>query len=186
MTARVLLVRHTAVAKAWSGRCYGRSDMGLSRAGAVAMRALAADLAAQSFATIVHSGAIRTRLLAGRIARLTGRPLLADPRWLERDFGTWEGRRWHAIWRETGDLMDRMMTDPAGFYPGGGESGQDLATRARAAWDALPTDADTLVVSHGGPIAAIRTLRAGQPLERTIDAVPPCGSWLALPRQGRA
>lgn len=182
MTARVLLVRHTPVAKAWAGRCYGRSDMGLSRTGTAAMRALAAELAAQSFATIVHSGATRTRLLAERIARLTRRPIRADPRWLERDFGDWEGRSWHAIWRETGDLMDRMMTDPAGFHPGGGESGQDLATRARAAWDALPTAADTLIVTHGGPIAAIRTVLDGQPLERMIDAVPPCGSWLTLPR----
>jgi broad specificity phosphatase PhoE len=146
------------------------------------MRALAEELAAQSFATIVHSGAIRTRILAERVAMLTNRPITVDPRWLERDFGRWEGRSWHAIWRETGDLMDRMMTDPMGFHPGGGESGQDLATRARAAWDALPTDADTLVVSHGGPIAAIRTLLDGQPLEHMIDAIPPCGSWRALPR----
>jgi broad specificity phosphatase PhoE len=182
MTARVLLVRHMPVARAWAGRCYGRSDMGLSRTGATAMRALAEALAAQSFATIVHSGATRTRVLAERVARLTGRPVHADPRWLERDFGDWEGRSWHAIWRETGDLMDRMMTDPAGFHPGGGESGQALAIRARTAWDALPTDADTLVVTHGGPIAAIRTLLSGQPLERMIDAVPPCGSWLLLPR----
>ena len=182
MSARVLLVRHTPVAKAWAGRCYGRSDMGLSRAGTMSMRALAGDLAAQPFATIVHSGATRTRVLAERIASLTGRPVATDPRWLERDFGSWEGRRWQAIWRETGDLMDRMMTDPAGFHPGGGESGQDLTLRVRAAWDALPTAADTLVVSHGGPIAALRTLLAGDPMQRMIDAVPPCGSWLVLPR----
>jgi broad specificity phosphatase PhoE len=182
MTAQVLLVRHTLVAKAWSGRCYGRSDMGLSRDGMAMMRTLAEELAAQSFATIVHSGAIRTRVLAERVATLTGRPIAADPRWLERDFGTWEGRSWQAIWRKTGDLMDRMMTDPAGFNPGDGESGQELSTRARAAWDALPTDGDTLVVSHGGPIAAIRTSLAGLPMERMIQAVPSCGSWIVLPR----
>jgi broad specificity phosphatase PhoE len=182
MSARVILVRHTAVAKAWSGRCYGRSDMGLSRAGAATMQGLAREVAALPFATIVHSGATRTRLLAERVGALTGRPVIADPRWLERDFGEWEGRRWNAIWRETGDLMDRMMTDPAGFHPGGGESGQDLTTRVRTAWDALPTTSDTLVVSHGGPIAALRTLLDGGPMERMIEAVPPCGSWLVLPR----
>ena len=182
MTAHVHLVRHTAVAKAWSGRCYGRSDMGLSRAGAAAMRALANDLAARSFDTIVHSGAIRARVLAERIAGLTGRPLVVDPRWLERDFGGWEGRCWDAIWRETGDLMDRMMTDPEGFHPGGGESGRDLARRALAAWHALPRAADTLVISHGGPIAALRTALAGLPLERMVAAIPPCGSRIVLPR----
>ena len=186
MSAQVLLVRHPPVAKAWAGRCYGRSDMGWSHDGAAMARRLATELAAEPFTTIVHSGAIRTRRLAGMVARLTGRPVREDPRWLERDFGTWEGRRWDAIWRETGDLMDRMMTHPRDFRPGGGETGLDLARRAGAAWDALPRAEDVLVISHGGPIAAIRTRLAGLPLERMIAAVPPCGAIVRLPRAGSA
>jgi alpha-ribazole phosphatase len=185
MSTQVLLVRHPPVAKAWAGRCYGRSDMGWSREGAALARRLATELAAEPFETIVHSGALRTRRLAGMVARLTGRPVHDDPRWLERDFGTWEGRRWDAIWRETGDLMDRMMTHPRDFRPGGGETGLDLARRARAAWDALPRRA-VLVIGHGGPIAAIRTHLAGLPLERMIEAVPPCGAVVRLPRDGSA
>ena len=176
----VLLVRHPPVARAWAGRCYGRSDMGWSRAGAALASALVDRLAAQSFATIVHSGAIRTRMLAERLARRTGAALHEDAGWLERDFGTWEGRRWEAIWRETGALMDRMMTDPTGFRPGGGETGAELSTRARAAWQRLPENA--LVIAHGGPIAALRAWRAGAPLERMIDYVPGCGEVIALAR----
>ena len=186
MSAQVLLIRHPPVAKAWAGRCYGRSDMGWSREGAALARRLAAELAVESFATIVHSGATRTRRLARMVARVTGRPMQDDPRWLERDFGAWEGRRWDAIWRETGDLMDRMMTHPRDFRPGGGETGLDLARRACAAWDALPRAADVLVIGHGGPIAAIRAQRAGLPLERMIEAVPPCGAIVRLPRLGSA
>lgn len=186
MSAQVLLVRHPPVATAWAGRCYGRSDMGWSRAGAALARQLAAQLATESFAAIVHSGAIRTRRLAERVARLTGRPMHVDPRWLERDFGTWEGRRWDAIWRETGDLMDRMMTHPQDFRPGGGETGMELSRRACAAWEALPRSADVLVISHGGPIAAIRTQLAGRPLDRMIEAVPPCGTIVRLRRDGSA
>lgn len=182
MSARVLLLRHPPVATAWAGRCYGRADMGLSRAGAAMAHRIAEELATLPFATIVHSGATRTRRLAERIARVAGRPVTADIRWLERDFGTWEGRTWQAIWRETGNAMDGMMTDPGGFRPGGGETGAELAARARAAWDDLPISADTLVVTHGGPIAALRTVFAGLPLERMIEAVPPCGTWIALPR----
>jgi len=183
MSTRVLLVRHPPVARGWAGRCYGRSDMGWSRAGAGLARALAATLAAEARAQIVHSGARRTERLAAMVARATGRPCHADPRWLERDFGTWEGRRWDAIWRETGDLMDGTMTDPAGFRPGGGETGADLAARAQAAWDALPAQGDTLVIAHGGPIAAIRTLLAGEPLERMVAHIPALGEVVALPRQ---
>ncbi len=183
MTARVLLVRHPPVAKAWAGRCYGRSDMGWSRAGTAMARTLAVTLAAQAPACIVHSGARRTRQLADRVAALAGCPIAADPRWLERDFGTWEGRSWDAIWRETGDLMDGMMTDPAGFRPGGGETGADLAARVQAAWQALPTAGDTLVVAHGGPIAAIRTWLAGEPLDRMVAHIPQLGEVIVLPRQ---
>lgn len=174
----VLLVRHPPVAKAWAGRCYGRSDMGWSRDGATMARALAGRLAAESFTTIVHSGAIRTRRLA---AMLGGAPQV-DPRWLERDFGTWEGRRWDAIWRETGNLMDGMITDPEGFRPGGGETARDLARRVRAAWDDLPQTGDTLVIAHGGPIAAIRTLLADRPLDRMVEAIPAYGEYIRLSR----
>lgn len=146
-------------------------------------RALAGRFSPGTIDAVVHSGAIRTHRLAMAIAGYAGVPVTADPDWLERDFGAWEGRRWHAIWRETGDLMDRMMTDPAGFRPGGGETGAELARRARAAWDRLPITGTTLVVAHGGPIAAIRAGQAGAPLERMIDFVPRCGEVVAIPRQ---
>lgn len=105
-----------------------------------------------------------------------------DPRWLERDFGTWEGRSWHAIWRETGDLMNRLMTDPEHFHPGGGETGRALSERALAAWAALPPE-PTLVIAHGGPIAAVRGALAKAPLERMIDFVPACGEVVRIVRQ---
>ena len=182
MSGEVLLVRHPPVAQHWAGRCYGRSDMGWSRAGAALARRLAAELAVETFDAIVHSGAIRTRRLSGWVARRCGGATIADPRWVERDFCSWEGRSWDAIWRETGDLMDRMMTDPHGFRPGGGETGGELSRRALAAWDALPQGGRVLVVTHGGPIAAIGTHVAGRPLERMIEAVPACGAILRLPR----
>jgi alpha-ribazole phosphatase len=179
----VLLVRHPPVAKAWAGRCYGRSDMGWSREGAALGGMLADALAAKEPAVVIHSGARRTRRLAELIARRTGCPVHADALWLERDFGTWEGRRWNAIWRESGDLMDRIMTEPAGFRPGGGETGLEMMIRARAAWDVLPTAGTVLVITHGGPIAALRTGWAGQPLERMIDFVPAPGGIVEVPRR---
>lgn len=186
MSGRLLLVRHPPVAKAWAGRCYGRSDMGWSREGAAMARQLARSLAAEPLAGIVHSGAIRTRRLAEMVGRLSGLPVQQDGRWLERDFGTWEGRSWDAIWRETGDLMDRMMTDPTRFRPGGGETGMELAKRAIAAWEALPRKGLTLIVVHGGPIAALGAFLAGAAPERMIDYVPQPGAVLFLPVSGTA
>jgi broad specificity phosphatase PhoE len=39
-----------------------------------------------------------------------------------------------------------------------------------------------LVIAHGGPIAALRSWLAGEPLERMIDFVPRCGELIALPQ----
>ena len=182
MSARILLVRHPPVARAWAGRCYGRSDMGWSREGAVVADRLVDQLAAERVGAIVHSGAGRTRRLAEMVARRAGCPVRADTRWAERDFGTWEGRSWHAIWRETSDLMDRIMTDPTGFRPGGGETGLELSLRAQVAWNALHVSANVLVITHGGPIAALRTIWAGQPLERMIEFVPEPGEIVVIAR----
>jgi alpha-ribazole phosphatase len=182
VSAAVLLLRHPPVTLAWRKRCYGRSDMGWSRAGTAMAQALADQLATRPIDAIVHSGALRTRRLAEMIARGRSIPVSADAGWLERDFGTWEGRTWHAIWRETGDLMDRMVTDPTGFRPGGGETGQELSERAQAAWGRLPTSGTTLVIAHGGPIAALRTWQAGEPLEAMVRFIPGCGEVVAVTR----
>ncbi len=145
-------------------------------------RLLAPQLAANDLAGIVHSGVVRTRRLAEMVAEIAGLTARCDPRWLERDFGSWEGRRWNAIWRESGDLMNRMMTDPESFRPGGGETGRELADRVEAAWRDLPPGGDILVVAHGGPIAAIRTAMERQPIDRTVSYIPPHGAVIAMTR----
>lgn len=176
----VLLLRHPPVALAWKGRCYGRSDMGWSRAGWAMARRIAHDLPPVD--AVVHSGALRTARLAAMVAGARHVPASADPRWLERDFGGWEGRSWDAIWRDSGAEMDRMMTDPERYRPGGGETGRDVADRVQAAWDALPPVGTVLVVAHGGPIATLRALRAGASLERAVDFIPACGALVTLQR----
>ncbi len=172
------LVRHTAVAKAWAGRCYGRSDMGLSREGLAAARDLAPRLAAEHAPRVVlHSGLRRARLLAGRVAALAGAELAEDRRWAERDFAAWEGQRWDAIWRATGSAMDGMLDDPEGYRPGGGETTAELAARALAAWRGRPRG-PCLVVTHGGPIAAVRMALDGKAWRDLPALIPaPGGAW---------
>lgn len=154
MAQKVLLVRHTEVARAWQGRCYGRSDMGLSREGSAHLRTLAPELSRWRPDLVVHSGLRRARILADAIAAHARVASSPDPVWRERDFGSWEGRTWTAIYRETGNAMDGMIDDPARFRPGGGETTMELAARSLAAWRSLPSQR-VLVVTHGGPIAAI-------------------------------
>ena len=164
MTTEVLLVRHTEVLLSWKHRCYGRSDVALSRRGRQHANELAARLAQEPVSVIVHSGLARAAYVAGRLAQLKKLEPLIDPRWQERDFGEWEGRTWNAIWRETGNAMDGMLSDPEHFRPGGGETTAALAARSVAAWHALPREGRVVVITHGGPIAAVRASQAGASL----------------------
>lgn len=180
MTTRtVLLVRHTRVARAWEGRCYGQSDMGLSREGASHMRTLAPELAAWCPEKILHSGLRRVRLLAEAVAALVGASAHADPQWQERDFGSWEGQSWNAIYRATGNAMDGMIDAPDLFRPGGGETTTELARRSCAAFEGLPAGR-VMVVTHGGPIAAILGMRRGLAASEWPALVPPPGGFVEL------
>jgi broad specificity phosphatase PhoE len=154
MSGSVLLVRHTAVALAWKGRCYGVSDVPLSREGKAAAVRLSIELAARQPAWVMHSGLARTRFLAAHVATLVGCPLFENSDWRERDFGAWEGQRWNAIYRASGNAMAGMIDAPHDFRPGGGETTVELADRTARAWERLP-DGDGIVISHGGPIAAL-------------------------------
>ncbi len=177
MTREVLLVRHTEVARAWKGRCYGQSNMGLSLAGAAHARELAGTLAGWRPERVVHSGLHRAAILGESVAALAGVAAHVDPAWQERDFGSWEGRSWTTIYRETGDAMDGMIDDPDGFRPGGGETTTAFAARALAAFHRLPYGR-IMVITHGGPIAAIAGSFKGLPPRDWLALVPALGGSL--------
>ena len=159
MNAR-LLIRHTEVSAMWRGRCYGGSDAALSRAGARDAKARAPALAAWRPDVVIHSDLRRTRDLARLVAGIANVEAISDSGWRERDFGHWEGKSWSAIYRKTGNAMDGMIDAPDTFRPGGGETTGELADRVIAAFACLPAGR-VAVVSHGGPIAALRG-RQGQ------------------------
>jgi alpha-ribazole phosphatase len=177
---QILLVRHTDVAVRWTHRCYGCTDVGLSRAGRKQAAELAAKLAVRPITAIVHSGLERAAYLARWIGTLKGIAPSADTRWQERNFGNWEGRSWHSIWKETGNAMDGMFTDPARYRPGGGETTAELVERSTAAWAALPSRGVVVVVTHGGPIAAVRAMLADVPLTEIINYRVGTGSITAI------
>ncbi|MGY6550310.1 MAG: histidine phosphatase family protein [Erythrobacter sp.] len=181
MPDNVILVRHTEVARKWRGRCYGVSDVGLSRAGAAAIGRLAEQLASQAPQWVVHSDLVRTRRLADAIRRAAQCPIIADPAWRERDFGAWEGLSWHAIYRASGNAMDGMIDAPGSFRPGGGETTFELAARAQQAWHRLPPGSG-IVVTHGGPIAALAGQRQRLEAREWLSLVPPTGTSITLER----
>lgn len=175
MTDAISLVRHTQVARAWHGRCYGASDVPLSRSGRATIADLAERLADAQPCWVVHSGLMRTRLLAERVAALAGCQLYKNVEWRERDFGAWEGKTWNAIYRASGNAMDGMIDAPDFFRPGGGETTSELAERVSRAWQGLP-DGFGIVVTHGGPIAALIGRHRSTPVTAWPALVPKLGA----------
>ncbi|MEO9598893.1 histidine phosphatase family protein [Parasphingorhabdus sp.] len=151
----IWLVRHPPVALHWQKRCYGISDMGLSREGACLAADIVSKLVAFSPDIIVHSDMRRTRTIAERAADTLSIEAQADYRWRERNFGSWEGCSWNNIYRDTGNAMDGMLSAPETFRPGGGETTAEMVARSLGAWHDLPADQNIAVIAHGGPIAAI-------------------------------
>ncbi|OAO03533.1 histidine phosphatase family protein [Parasphingorhabdus sp.] len=172
----IWLVRHPPVAMHWQKRCYGVSDMGLSREGARMATILVSRLVQLSPDAIVHSDMLRTRGIAERAAKLLSIEAQADPLWRERNFGSWEGRSWHAIYRETGNAMDGMLSDPIGFRPGGGETTAELVSRSVQLWHDLARDKNIAVIAHGGPIAAILADKNAAAFHLLPDYIPEPGS----------
>ena len=185
MSGRVLLIRHAQVARRWCGRCYGQTDVGLSLEGFKQSKAIAGAVRqrrdSRRISTVIHSGLRRASYLAELIAAAAGIAPRADHRWRERNFGSWETRSWNSIWRQSGNAMDRMLTDPEKFRPGGGETTAQLFARSIRAWRSLPEDGFVIVVTHGGPIACVRCHLANAKLPQLGKFMVAEGAAIELP-----
>jgi len=149
------LVRHgesTAnVAATWQGQ----GDSPLSPTGRGQVERLGIRLSGRSFDRILSSDLSRASDTAGAL----GRPVSLDQRWREIHVGTWEGlTRQETVERypEQVDAMSRGATD---VKIGGGESWEDVRSRAELAVSELVSSVDAnahvLVVSHGGTISVL-------------------------------
>jgi broad specificity phosphatase PhoE len=143
----LIIVRHGRTAANAAGELLGRRDLALDVTGQAQARALAAAVGPVS--RVVCSPLLRARETAAAFDM----PVEVDDRWLELDYGEWDGatsadlgpERW-AAWRADLD-----------FCPPGGESLRALGVRVRQACDDLVAAADRediVVVTHVSPIKA--------------------------------
>nr|MDQ3756511.1 histidine phosphatase family protein [Actinomycetota bacterium] len=129
------------------GRLQGRSDAPLSEVG----RRQAASLAAvvPRAARVISSPLLRAR----ETAEVFGLPVEIDERWVEMDYGEYDGRPLADV---PAELWDRWRSDSS-HRPPGGESITAVGERVREACAELVADAaerDVVVVSHVSPIKA--------------------------------
>lgn len=181
MSRWVLLVRHPPVADALRGICYGSSDVPLADNGPACIQEVVAKVMAHGpINHIFHSGLARCAAVADAITVLSGVTPVADARLRERCFGAWELRHWDNIHAETGDAMMRMLTDPAGWRPPGGETTYELRDRVLAWYAELPTAGHIVAVTHGGPIAALVGTLRNRPVGEWPSLVPALGEIVTI------
>ena len=149
----LILVRHGESTGNAEGRLLGRIDSPLTPRGLEQARSLADAVAGAT--RLVSSPLARARDTAEALG--TGLPVEVDERWVEVDYGSYDGQKLTDV---PAEVWRRWRSDP-GFVPPGGESLASAGQRVRTACEELfapdgPARGEgvVVVVSHVSPIKA--------------------------------
>ncbi len=148
----LILVRHGESTGNAEGLLLGRIDAPLTDRGLAQARSLAPEM--DGVARVVSSPLARARATAEALG--TGLPVEIDERWIEVDYGEFDGRPLGTV---PDEVWVRWRSDPA-YRPPGGESLQEAGRRISAACEELfAADGSgargsgaVVVVSHVSPI----------------------------------
>ena len=153
MSGSIIIVRHGRTEFNAAGRLQGRTDNPLDEVGLAQAEAVATYLAPEllSDTLIVCSPLLRARQTATAIAKGVGASLEIDERWIELDYGAFEGLRQSEVpsnvWRE--------WRSDSNFAAPQGESLNQVQQRVSDACAELAQRLDgrtAVVVSHVSPI----------------------------------
>jgi broad specificity phosphatase PhoE len=150
----LVLVRHGETEANRARLLIGRAESPLTERGLAQARAVGTMLG--TVARLVSSPLLRARRSAEALG--LGLPVDVDERWIEIDYGEFDGQ---ALEDVPAEVWRRWREDPS-FRPPAGESVADMGTRVRSACGELfaedgagaRADADVVVVSHVSPIKA--------------------------------
>lgn len=148
--SRIYLIRHGKTLANEQHLYCGSTDLPLSPAGREALAALHYDISNVRFCT---SGMLRTEqtleILFGKV------PHEICPELREIDFGAFEMHSYDQL-KEDPRYLNWITGDNDRNEPPGGESGEAMRSRVLTAFAALTAEErDTVVITHGGVIAAI-------------------------------
>lgn len=152
----LLLARHGQTAHNAQGRLLGRLDPPLNDLGLAQAEGLRAAVTEAGATRVVCSPLLRAR----QTAEALDLPVEVDERWVEIDYGEYDGLPLADV---PPDLWARWRTDPT-FTPPGGESLADVGRRVAGACESLASElvsSDVVVVTHVSPIKAAVTWALG-------------------------
>jgi broad specificity phosphatase PhoE len=145
----LVLVRHGQSELNAEGRLAGRRDTPLTELGVAQASAVAAAVSGLGQQVKVISSPLRR---ARDTAAAFGLPVVVDERWIELDYGPYDG----LALRDVPIDVWNSFRDDVSWCPPGGESLAALGARVREACEELSADNQGLavVVSHVSPIKA--------------------------------
>ncbi len=159
----LLLIRHGLTEWNASGRIQGRADIGLSARGRAEVGGWRLP-AAWTDARWLASPLRRARETA---ALLTDRPVVVEPRLIEMDWGSFEGRGARELRAEAPRALAANEALGLDFRPPGGESPREVGARLQALVGELAADPTPVVaVCHKGVIRAALALATGWDMRR--------------------
>jgi probable phosphoglycerate mutase len=168
------LVRHGETDWNRDLRWQGHSDVPLNERGREQARELADNLSDAGLSAVYASDLSRAAETAQIVADRLSLPLRIDAGLREIDVGSWEGFTLAEITARSPGAVTRW--DEQGEH--GWEHGESHTAMMVRVRDAIRSIADrhegeeVLVVSHGGPIRALRALAAGLDYPRDRRSVP--------------
>jgi 2,3-bisphosphoglycerate-dependent phosphoglycerate mutase len=159
-------------------RWQGHLDPPLNAVGREQARALAEALADEPIAAVYSSDLRRALETAEIVAGRLKLAVHADASLRELDVGAWAG---HTLAELRGRYPESVARWEQSGEPGweGGESHADMAARVVGTIRAIAAahaDEDVLVVSHGGPVRAVKALAAGLDYPDGRRSVPGTGN----------
>ena len=175
----IYLIRHGKTPANEAKLYCGSTDLELSEAGIEELKGRNYDFSADRYIT---SGMKRTeqtlRLLFGDV------PFIREPELREVDFGAFEMKSYEQL-KDDPDYQLWLTGDNEANTPPGGESGRAMTARVIRAYRriaALP--GDTVIVTHGGVIAAIAASLYPQEGKSRYQWQPKPGCGYAISPEG--
>jgi probable phosphoglycerate mutase len=144
-------------------RWQGHSDPPLNALGRQQASTLAESLAGMRIAAVYASDLRRASETAEIVAGRLGVPLRLDAALRELDVGSWEGRTLAELKARQPDAVTRWEESGEHGWDGG-EGHGEMATRVLEAIRSIAAEhvgEEVLVVSHGGPMRALKAFAAG-------------------------
>lgn len=147
----LVVLRHGRTAANAAGLLLGRLDVELDALGRRQAAALAATVLDTStpITAVVSSPLTRTRQTAAAF----GLPVTIDERFVEVDYGAWDGK---PVAEVSGEMWAAWRADPH-FRPAGGESLEEVQRRVSGAcrqWADRSGEGSVVIVTHVSPLKA--------------------------------